>query len=196
MFASRYPLDATSRYVERKRRTNSVSLFLFFVQHVHLTDQSKMLSGFLFSRYLSLALVSLLLYLYAVIPPSPFLRSIRDLSSIQTPSYGPLPVTPSAFTLPSTSFRYSPPSSCQSQSQSSPTQFFFFKKSRSRNQKPDFIKRSVDFPISSNYVCKPFQITRFDCPSLLRSFARWHTRLYFPFSTLTVVLVLYTKEIM
>ena len=102
-------------------------------------------------------------------PPSPFLRSIQDLSSIQTPSYGPLPVTPSAFTLPSTSFRYSlpPPSSYQSQSQPSLTRFFFFKKrSRSKNQKPDFIKHSVDFPISSNYVCKPFQITRFDCPSL------------------------------
>ena len=71
LFASRYPLDATSRYVERKRRTDSVSLFLFFVQHVHLTDQSKMLSGFLFSRSLSLALVSLLLYIYVAIPPFP-----------------------------------------------------------------------------------------------------------------------------
>ena len=162
MFASRYLPDTTSRYVEQKRRTDSVSLFLFSVQHVHLTDESKMVSGFLFSRSLSLALVSLLLYV--AIPPSS-LRSIQDLSSIQTPSYGPLPITPSAFTLPSTSFRYSlPPHLFFSHNRNHLQPVFsFLNKEVEAEPNTGFHKAFCRLSaIGSDYVCKPFQTTRFD----------------------------------
>jgi len=70
---------------------NESSLFPSSVQHAHLTDQSTVLSGFIFQ--FSLVYVSLLLYLYVVVPPSPFFQTLPP----HTPS-SPLPHSP--FTLP------------------------------------------------------------------------------------------------
>ena len=103
------------------------SLFSVFVQHAHLTDQSTMLSGFVFP--FSLVYVSLLLYLYVAILPSPFLQTLPP-RTFPPPPATPFPVYPSPFPRFS-SLPIFPPSSTASQPPP------VGEKSRSRSRTPD-----------------------------------------------------------
>ena len=103
---------------------NESSLSIFSVQHAQLTNQSTMLSGFIFSLS-SLVYVSLLLYLYVAVSPSP----VRHSTVISRYPTSRLP-------FPSASFHYSLPFSHPlnhiATVSSNP-----IKKARSRNRTPD-----------------------------------------------------------
>ena len=121
--------------------------------------------GILFFSH-RLDFVSLLLFLCVAIPSPDSLKIYNQFKHIPTTHF-PLPRLP--FTLPSTSFYYSPPIFFQ------PHNSHLLQpdlKSRSRNRKPDFAKRSVDSTNQLDYYPN-CSITQSNYPSISRNFARW-----------------------
>ena len=165
---------------------NESSLFIFHVQHAQLTNQSTMLSGFIFSLS-SLVYVSLLLYLYVAVSPSP----VRHSTVISRYPTSRLP-------FPSASFHYSLPFSHPlnhiATVSSNP-----IKKLEAETEHPIRRASYVDTSNPSNYASHPVTQSNGSIISFSpQTFSCLHTRLsslYFPFSLSTpaAVLILYIR---